>query len=97
MVGHQVPAAFLAVLPLTNLGLLKHRDILGARSYTHCPPASRDLKRLLDRRTTNDKNCNDSNPWPPLTGNFHIYCSAKTPAFVGRLEIVEFRITPIGD
>src|SRR6266568_1321118 len=36
MVGHRVPAAFLAVLPLTNLGLLKHCDILGARSYPHC-------------------------------------------------------------
>jgi len=52
---------------------------------------------LLDRRTANDKNCNDSSPWLPLTGNFHIYCFAKTLAFVGRPEIVEFRITPIGD
>jgi hypothetical protein len=29
-------AVFLAELPLTNLGLLKHRDMLGARSYPHC-------------------------------------------------------------
>src|SRR6266704_6633948 len=54
MVGHQVPAAFLAVLPLTNLGLLKHRDILGARSYTRCPrlPETKSVYWTAGPRTT---------------------------------------------
>ena len=36
MVGHQVSTAFLAVLPLANLGLLEHADIVGSRRYPHC-------------------------------------------------------------
>jgi hypothetical protein len=35
MIGHQMPAAFCAILSLADFGLLEHRDMLGPRRYPH--------------------------------------------------------------
>src|ERR1700687_2576001 len=82
MIGHEVPAAFLAILPLANVGLLEHRDMLGSRSYPHCLrlPKTKGVHRAAGPRTT--RTAMTVAHGFRVTGNFQMNCATKTPAFV---------------
>jgi hypothetical protein len=78
MIGHEVPAAFLAILPLANLGLLKHSDMLGSRSYPHGfgLPKTKGVHRAARPRAT--RTAMAVAHGFRLTGNFQMNCPAKT-------------------
>jgi hypothetical protein len=84
MIGHQVPAAFGAILPLADLGLLEYGDMLGPGGYPNGLrlPKSEGVHRSAGPRTA--RTAMTIAHGFRFTGNFDMNCPAKTLPFVRR-------------
>ena len=65
VIGHEMPAAFGAILPLARLCFLEHRDVFGAGRNAHRLglPETEGVHRIA--RTRSGRSCNGNSPSPP--------------------------------